>query len=90
MMDRLLFEVESMLSNDVNDNKAIGEHGAIEILSKSKDKIVILTHCNTGSLATAGYGTALGVIRSLNSTSKLGENANMVLNYNVDELCLLF
>jgi methylthioribose-1-phosphate isomerase len=29
------------------------------------DKVSILTHCNTGSLATGGYGTALGVIRSL-------------------------
>jgi methylthioribose-1-phosphate isomerase len=45
---------------DVETNKKIGFFGA-ELLSS---KEVILTHCNTGALATAGYGTALGVIRA--------------------------
>ena len=36
-----------------------------------KDKIKVLTICNTGSLATAGYGTALGVVRSLHAMGKL-------------------
>lgn len=40
--------------------------------SEDKDrKLNILTHCNTGSLATAGYGTALGVIRSLQARGRL-------------------
>ena len=39
--------------------------------SKDKQRLNILTHCNTGSLATAGYGTALGVIRSLQARNKL-------------------
>ncbi|KAI3994853.1 hypothetical protein MKX01_037404 [Papaver californicum] len=56
-----------MLEDDVASNKAIGYHGASLIpawLTDSK-KISVLTHCNTGSLATAGYGAALGVIRLL-------------------------
>lgn len=36
-------------------------------------KARVLTHCNTGSLATAGYGTALGVIRALNENGQLAE-----------------
>ena len=58
---------EQMLIDDVNDNRAIGEHGAKWLISRnpSLPKFKVLTHCNTGSLATAGYGTALGVIRSL-------------------------
>ena len=52
-----------LYDDDLATCKAIGEHGA-EIF-KGRGKLNILTHCNTGSLATAGYGTALGVIRSL-------------------------
>jgi methylthioribose-1-phosphate isomerase len=64
-----------MLEKDIADNHAIGDAGANAILSHcSGDSMVrILTHCNTGSLATAGYGTALGVIRSLHSLGKLGK-----------------
>lgn len=64
-----------MLEKDVKDNESIGEYGASEILSKYPgDALVrILTHCNTGSLATAGYGTALGVIRSLHALKRLGK-----------------
>ena len=39
-------------------------HKALQARSRSTDKLQILTHCNTGSLATAEYGTALGVIRA--------------------------
>jgi methylthioribose-1-phosphate isomerase len=65
----------TMLEDDVNDNEAIGKNGA-EWLSKNVPdaktrKLNIITHCNTGSLATAGYGTALGVIRGLQSSQKL-------------------
>lgn len=58
---------ETMLIDDVADNKAIGSHGASFLLRQLKDseRLSVLTHCNTGSLATAGYGTALGVIRAL-------------------------
>ena len=46
--------------NDITANRRMGEAGA-DLLSEANG---ILTHCNTGSLATGGYGTALGVVRS--------------------------
>uniref|UniRef100_A0A2P2MA57 Methylthioribose-1-phosphate isomerase n=1 Tax=Rhizophora mucronata TaxID=61149 RepID=A0A2P2MA57_RHIMU len=60
---------ESMLNDDVATNKAIGSYGASFIMNELKryKGLSILTHCNTGSLATAGYGTALGVIRALHT-----------------------
>ena len=45
---------------DVLLNRMMGSHGANLI----KDQDCVLTHCNAGALATAGYGTALGVVRS--------------------------
>ncbi|KAL0202777.1 hypothetical protein M9458_000795, partial [Cirrhinus mrigala] len=63
--------IEEMLERDVNDNKKIGNYGAQHILSGvPRDSVTILTHCNTGSLATAGYGTAL-VVRSLHALGRL-------------------
>ncbi|CAK9181629.1 unnamed protein product [Ilex paraguariensis] len=58
---------EIMLKDDVASNKAIGSYGASFLQQQLKDfkSISVLTHCNTGSLATAGYGTALGVIHAL-------------------------
>ncbi len=50
----------TILQEDIDGNRAMGSLGA-ELLAGSS---AVLTHCNTGSLATAGYGTALGVIRS--------------------------
>lgn len=63
-----------MLEKDIADNKAIGEFGAKEILKNLPDEnlVRVVTHCNTGSLATAGYGTALGVVRSLHKKRRLG------------------
>uniref|UniRef100_A0A3P9MT86 Methylthioribose-1-phosphate isomerase 1 n=1 Tax=Poecilia reticulata TaxID=8081 RepID=A0A3P9MT86_POERE len=64
--------IEDMLERDVNDNRKIGNYGAQHILSGvPRDSVTILTHCNTGSLATAGYGTALGVVRSLHGLGRL-------------------
>lgn len=73
MRTRFLKAIEDMLQKDIEDNKAIGDFGAQEILKQlSGDNLVrVLTHCNTGSLATAGYGTALGVIRSLHKQNSL-------------------
>eukprot|EP00842_Homolaphlyctis_polyrhiza_P006214 jgi/Hompol1/6594/HPOL_003155-RA len=61
---------EAMLAQDIDDNKNIGRFGAEFILARAKEshgknKVRVLTHCNTGSLATAGWGTALGIIRDL-------------------------
>lgn len=70
--DILVHEMESMLPDDIATNKAIGSHGAQHIIEHcTSDKVTILTHCNTGSLATAGYGTALGVVRALHEITKL-------------------
>lgn len=66
---------EQMLVDDVSDNQNIGKHGAEWIMKNTeaakKGPVSMVTICNTGSLATAGYGTALGVIRSLHAGGNL-------------------
>ena len=57
---RLIAEAKRMHEEDVDINRAMGRHGA-ELLP---DDATVLTHCNAGALATAGYGTALGVVRA--------------------------
>ncbi|MEW6544198.1 MAG: S-methyl-5-thioribose-1-phosphate isomerase [Nitrospirota bacterium] len=57
---RLVEESQHILEEDIAMCKAMGRHGA----SLVKDGQTILTHCNAGALATAGYGTALGVVRA--------------------------
>lgn len=65
--------IEDMLERDVNDNRKIGNYGAQHILSGvPRDSVTILTHCNTGSLATAGYGTALGKTGTVGVNDKRG------------------
>ncbi|MDH4226444.1 MAG: S-methyl-5-thioribose-1-phosphate isomerase [Deltaproteobacteria bacterium] len=56
---RLEAEAKKILKDDIEINKAMGRNGARLI----KNNSTVLTHCNAGALATAGYGTALGVIR---------------------------
>ncbi len=56
----ILASAEKIHADDIAANIKMGELGA-DILANAKG---ILTHCNTGALATGGYGTALGVIRS--------------------------
>jgi methylthioribose-1-phosphate isomerase len=57
---RLLAAAHEIFAEDIRINRALGSHGA-ELL---RDGARVLTHCNAGALATAGHGTALGVIRS--------------------------
>ncbi|GFS57220.1 hypothetical protein TNCV_491291 [Trichonephila clavipes] len=72
MKERLLADTEKLLASDIRINKSIGEYGGKHILENCPQKpISILTHCNTGSLATAGYGTALGAIRWLYENNHL-------------------
>lgn len=73
VVNAYLEAAEQMLIDDVKDNKNIGKYGAEYILENAKDKsnISVLTHCNTGSLATAGWGTALGIIRDLHAKGNL-------------------
>jgi methylthioribose-1-phosphate isomerase len=61
-----LAEAEKMRQEDIAINKAIGEHGQAIL----KDGMNVLTHCNAGALATAGWGTALGVVRSAQRKGK--------------------
>jgi len=56
-------EAKAILAQDLAANRAMGAIGA-ELIP---DKARVMTHCNTGALATAGHGTALGVIRSSKS-----------------------
>jgi methylthioribose-1-phosphate isomerase len=55
-----------VLREDIEINRAMGRHGA----SLIDDGDVVLTHCNAGALATAGYGTALGIIRAARESGK--------------------
>lgn len=56
----LLREAHAVLAEDIAINRRLGEHGATLLADGAR----ILTHCNAGALATAGHGTALGIIRS--------------------------
>lgn len=62
----LIQEAKRMLEEDIDCCKRIGEYGASLIKKGSS----ILTHCNAGALATAGYGTALGVIKRAHEEGK--------------------
>ena len=53
-------EAKAIYEEDIAANRAMGERGAQLIPARAR----VMTHCNTGALATAGHGTALGVIRS--------------------------
>jgi methylthioribose-1-phosphate isomerase len=64
-------EARAIFEEDLAANRAIGRLGAELIRERSR----VMTHCNTGALATAGYGTALGVIRA----SK-GKNISVIAN----------
>lgn len=59
----LLTTAQAIQVEDLQTCQAIGDRG-LESLPASPEKLCILTHCNAGALATAGYGTALGVVRS--------------------------
>jgi methylthioribose-1-phosphate isomerase len=66
-LNTLLTEAKRIHDEDITANKAMGEFGVQLIESPCG----VLTHCNTGSLATGGYGTALGVIRSAYAANKI-------------------
>ncbi|MER2526954.1 MAG: S-methyl-5-thioribose-1-phosphate isomerase [Candidatus Competibacter denitrificans] len=57
---QLLAEAQAIHQEDITANRRMGELGAALLGERS----AVLTHCNAGALATGGYGTALGVIRS--------------------------
>jgi methylthioribose-1-phosphate isomerase len=59
LRERLLAAAGAILDEDIAANRRLGAHGAALVPEGAR----ILTHCNAGGLATAGYGTALGVVR---------------------------
>jgi methylthioribose-1-phosphate isomerase len=63
---RLVAEAQAIHDEDVAANRAMGRLGAARI----PDGARVMTHCNAGALATAGYGTALGVIRAARDAGK--------------------
>lgn len=73
LRDRAIAHLEALLQKDVEDNRRIGSHGARHIAQRLQggSRATLLSHCNTGSLATAGYGTALGVVRALHSEGRV-------------------
>lgn len=66
----LLTTAQAIQAEDLKTCQLIGDHG-LTALPASPEKLRILTHCNAGALATAGYGTALGVVRSAWSAGRL-------------------
>ena len=63
---RMRAEAIAIYNEDLAVNRAMGKFGA-ELIS---DPATVLTHCNAGALATAGYGTALGVVRAAREAGK--------------------
>lgn len=64
--DALIAEAQNIHAEDRAINEAIGEHGAQLIEERvPTGPIHVLTHCNTGALASGGHGTALGIVRTL-------------------------
>jgi methylthioribose-1-phosphate isomerase len=63
---KLVAEAEAIHAEDLEANRAIGRHGA----GLLRDGARVMTHCNAGALATAGHGTALGVVRSARDEGK--------------------
>lgn len=66
----LLLAAHQICQDDLATCKAMGDHG-LTVLPNHPEQLRLLTHCNAGALATAGYGTALGVMRSAWTAGRL-------------------
>ena len=66
LCDSLKEEADRILSQDIETNRRMARYGSEVVPAKAR----ILTHCNTGALATAGWGTALGVVREAHAAGK--------------------
>ncbi len=64
--ETMIAEAQRVMAEDIASNQAMGKHGAVLMPASG----TVLTHCNAGALATAGYGTALGVIRAAVDSGK--------------------
>ena len=70
----VLAEAKVLIAEDEAANRALAAHGADWIRTRvpGDAPIRVLTHCNTGSLATTAWGTALGIVRELHARDQLG------------------
>lgn len=75
VIEAFIAKAEDIFGKDLQTNMQIADHGSEWLranVGASEDKqISVLTHCNTGSLATSGHGTALGIIRTLRQKNLL-------------------
>ncbi|KAI1110531.1 hypothetical protein F5Y14DRAFT_428750 [Nemania sp. NC0429] len=76
IIDAYVAAAEEIFRKDTATNLLIGEHGSKWLVANATEvspegKVSVLTHCNTGSLATSGHGTALGIVRSLHTAGHL-------------------
>lgn len=70
LRQNLLLAAHQICQDDLATCKAMGDYG-LTVLPTHREKLRLLTHCNAGALATAGYGTALGVMRSAWTAGRL-------------------
>jgi methylthioribose-1-phosphate isomerase len=66
LVKELINEAKRICSEDIEINRQMGKYGCLLLADGDN----VLTHCNAGALATAGYGTALGVIRTAREQGK--------------------
>lgn len=75
VIEAFVEEAEAIFKKDLETNISIGNSGAewlqANASASTSSPVSVLTHCNTGSLATSGHGTALGIIRSLQTKGLL-------------------
>ncbi len=63
LREQLLAQAQAMQAEDFALCHTIGDHG-LRLLPITPDRLTLFTHCNHGALATSGYGTSLGIVRS--------------------------
>lgn len=72
-VDRVLELAQQLVREDGEANRDLSRYGADWILERTgKDKVRVVTHCNTGALATTAWGTAYGIIHELHQRGRLG------------------
>jgi methylthioribose-1-phosphate isomerase len=67
---QLLEKAQALQEEDFNLCRTIGEFG-LKALPETPEKLTLYTHCNHGALATSGYGTSLGIVRSAWQANRL-------------------
>ena len=69
----VLRRARQVVADDEAANRELSRRGADWVLARvAKDTVRVVTHCNTGALATCGWGTAYGIIRELHERGRLG------------------